>query len=217
MLKWLTLLQALVVAAMFGAAAVVWPYAPDSLPVHLGLNGEANRYGGKPDGLLAMPVVALGVFVLLQVLPRFDPLRHRYAEFATAYRVIGLAIEVFLALSYAVMLAVVLGARLNPTMVIAPMVGLLLIALGAVLDRVRPNWFVGIRTPWTMSSEYAWAQTHRAGRWVFMAMGALLVVAGLLQSTWLTYVAIAVCVLGTLGLVCYSYVLWRDDGRRRLA
>jgi uncharacterized membrane protein len=209
--RWLTLLQGLVVAGMFGAAGVVWRSAPETLPVHFGVSGEANRYGGKVEGLLAMPVLALGVLVLLKVLPRFDPRRERYAEFGTAYAVITLAIEVFFALSYAVLLALVLGVALNPTLVVAPLVGLLLIALGAVLDQVRPNSFIGIRTPWTLSSEHAWTATHRAGKWVFVALGVLLVLAGVLQTTWLVYLAIVACVVGMLGLVVYSYDVWRDD------
>lgn len=214
MARWLTLLQGMVVAAMFGAAALAWPYAPDSIPVHFGINGAANRYGGKPEGLLALPIVALGVLVLLKLLPRVDPRRERYSEFATAYAFATLAIEVFLALSYATLLALVLGVALNPAMVIVPLVGLLLIAIGAVLDQVRPNWFIGIRTPWTLSSERAWTGTHQAGRWVFIGMGALLVIAGLIQTGWLMYLAITACGLGTLGLVLYSYLLWRADNRR---
>jgi uncharacterized membrane protein len=214
MTRWLTLLQGLVVAAMFAAAALAWPYAPDSIPVHFGINGEANRYGGKPEGLLAMPLVALGVLILFKVLPRLDPLRERYAEFATPYGIATLAILVFLALAYATVLAAALGVALNPATVIVPLVGLLLMVVGSVLDRVRPNWFIGIRTPWTMSSERAWIATHRAGKWIFIGMGAVLVVAGLLQTAWLLYLAIVACILGTLGLVAYSYVVWRDDRRR---
>lgn len=115
--------------------------------------------------------MTLGVVLLLNALPRIDPRRERYAEFATPIGLVVLAIEVFLALTYAVMLAIILGVSVNPTMVIVPLVGLLLIAIGAVLDRLRPNWFFGIRTPWTMSSDRAWTSTHRAGRWVFIVMG----------------------------------------------
>jgi len=202
------------VGLMFVGAAAVWPYAPDALPVHFGISGEANRYGGRVEGLLSLPVVALGVLLLLKLLPRFDPRRDRYAEFATAYGVATLAIQVFLALVYAVMLGIMLGAPINPTMVIVPLVGVLLVALGAILDHVKPNWLIGIRTPWTLSSEHAWTATHRAGKWVFMAMGALLVLAGIVQTPWLIYVGIMACIVGTLGLVAYSFVVWRGDQRR---
>jgi uncharacterized membrane protein len=217
MTRWLTALQWLIVGLMFVAAAAVWPSAPDAIPVHFGITGEANRYGGKVEGLLTMPVVALGVLVLLKLLPRLDPRRDRHADFAVPLAVITLAIEVFFALIYAVTLAVILGVPLNPTMVVVPLVGLLLVVIGAILDRVQPNWFIGIRTPWTLTSERAWTATHRAGKWVFMAMGAMLVLAGVVQTPWLIYVGISGCIVGTLGLVAYSFVVWRDDQHHRPA
>jgi immunity protein, SdpI family len=212
--RWLSALQWLVVGALFAAALVVWSRVPDSVPVHFGISGAADRYGGKPEGLLAVPVVALGVLVLGRLLPRVDPLRARYAEFATAYALSLLAIELCLGLTYATILAVMLGVPINPGTVIGPTVGVLLGVIGLVLDQVRPNWFFGIRTPWTLSSERSWTATHRAGRWVFLLMGALFVLAGLVQSLWLVYLAIATCLGGMLGLVIYSFLVWRSDPER---
>jgi uncharacterized membrane protein len=209
--RWLTVCQWLIVAAMFAAAALVWQITPDSIPVHFGLNGEPNRYGGKVEGLLALPLVALGVLLLLKFVPRIDPLQERHAEFATAYNVVILAIVAFLALVYAVILAAIFNVGMNITAALSILVGLLFVVIGVVIDRVSPNWFVGIRTPWTLSSERAWVATHHAGRPVFVGMGVALVLAGLIQTTWALYVAIAICVLGGLGLIAYSYVVWRQD------
>jgi uncharacterized membrane protein len=214
-MRWLTLLQWSVVCAMFVAAAIVWPLAPDSVPTQFGITGEATRYTGKVEGLLSLPILALGLLVLLKVLPRIDPNRERYAEFATPIGLVVLAIEVFLALLYATLLAFILGVSVDPVMLIVALVGLLLIGVGTVLDRLRPNWFFGIRTPWTLSSDRAWAATHRAGRWVFIIMGTALVVAGSIQRTWLIVGAIGVCVVGAVGLVAYSFTVWRDDPDRR--
>jgi uncharacterized membrane protein len=88
-------------------------------------------------------------------------------------------------------------------------VGALFVAVGGLLGRVRPNWFVGIRTPWTLSSEAAWTGTHRAGRWVFILMGALLMACAVLRPDWAVWTMAVVGVTGMLGLVVYSYVLWR--------
>ncbi len=210
-MRWIVVLPWVIVAAMFVAAALVWPNAPDSVPVHFGIDGQPNRYGSRVEGLLVFPIVALSVLLLLTLIPRVDPLHARYAEFAGAYAFAILAIEVFMALAYAAMLASILGLAVNVGMVVLPLVGLLLIAIGAVLDQVQPNWFFGIRTPWTLSSERAWRATHRAGRWVFLAMGAGLIVAGVFQTQLVLYSAIALCVIGCLGLVAYSFFVWRDD------
>src|SRR5690242_6969948 len=106
--RWLTVCQWLIAAAMFVAAALVWPNVPDSVPVHFGLSGEPNRYAGKVEGLLLLPLIALAVVLLLKVLPRIDPRRSRFAEFVTAYNLAVLAIQVFLALLYAAILATIL-------------------------------------------------------------------------------------------------------------
>ena len=90
-------------------------------------------------------------------------------------------------------------------------VGLLFIVLGAVMGRLRPNWFAGIRTPWTLSSTRSWERTHRVGGWVFIGIGALTM--GLAPvGGELAIVAMMVAMLvGVVGLVVYSYVVWRDD------
>jgi immunity protein, SdpI family len=119
-----------------------------------------------------------------------------------------------LTLTYAETLVWMLGASINLTAVFVTLVGVLFAAIGAVLDRVRPNWFFGIRTPWTLSSERAWQATHRAGRWVFIGMGVLLVLAGLIQSTWALYAAFVVCGVAVLALIAYSFVVWRSDPDR---
>jgi uncharacterized membrane protein len=214
MTRWLTVAQWAIVVAMFVAGALAWPFAPDSLPVHWSLGGQANRYGGKVEGLFLLPAITLVVLVGVKLLPRIDPLKAHYAEFSRAYAVVALLIVAFLAAVYATTLAVAFGVPVNASRVVLPLLGVLLIGIGAVLNQVRPNWFVGIRTPWTLSSERSWTATHRVGRWVLIGMGAAWVLAGLLQTSWALDLALLLCLAGILGLVAYSFVAWRDDPER---
>ncbi|MBV9580052.1 MAG: SdpI family protein, partial [Chloroflexi bacterium] len=181
---------------------------------HWSLSGEANGYGGKLEGLFLLPVITLVLLVGLKLLPRIDPRGERYADFAAAYEILTLAIAAFMAAVYAVTLAIAFGAALNATRIILPLVGVLLVVVGAVLGQVQPNWFVGIRTPWTLSSEKSWSATHRMGRWVLIGLGAVLVVAGLVQTSWALVGALLLCVAGCVGLIAYSFVVWRDDPDR---
>jgi uncharacterized membrane protein len=125
-----------------------------------------------------------------------------------------LVIVAFFGAVYAIVLAHTFGAPVNVSRLIVPLVGVLLIAIGALLDQVRPNWFFGIRTPWTLSSERSWSATHHAGRWVFIGLGVAMVLAGVLQTGWAISLAVVLCIAGVLGLVAYSYVIWRDDPER---
>jgi uncharacterized membrane protein len=217
MLKWLSVVQWLLVGAMFVAAVVVWPVAPDTIAVHWSLTGRPDGYAAKSVGLFFVPVIALLVQAGLKLLPRIDPNRARYVEFASAYAIASVAIVAFLAAIQAVVLAIALGRTLNVGLIVAPLAGVLLMVLGAVMGEVKPNWFFGIRTPWTLSSERSWTATHRAGRWVLGAMGLAIALAGVLQTTWALYAALVLCLAGTLGLVVYSFIVWRDDPQRRYA
>ena len=191
MSKWLVAGQLGIVAVMFASAAVVWPVAPESIPVHWSLAGRVDRYVGKLEGLVLLPVVTLLLVLALRLLPRIDPQRRRYAEFAGAYAAAGLAVVAFLAGVHALVLAWALDLRVNVGVVLAALVGLLLSVLGSLLGQVRPNWFFGIRTPWTLSSERSWTATHRLGRWVLLVMGLAIGLAGLVQAPWAWYLVVA--------------------------
>jgi len=200
--------------AMFALAAITWPHAPDRIPVHWGLNGAVDRYGGKFEGLLLVPLIGLAIYLLFLVLPRLDPGRANYAQFAGAYTLLRFSILVVLALVDGVIHLWIRGVRPSMSTLIPGFVGAMFVAIGSVLGKIRPNWFVGIRTPWTLSSKLAWTKTHRVGGWVFMAAGLLLILAGALNSTAALIVAVALTGVGVLGTVVYSYVLWRGDPDR---
>ncbi len=115
--------------------------------------------------MLLLPPTALGLYLLLLLLPRIDPRRANYAQFRGAYLVLRVAILMFLVLIYGFVLLWTRGIRLD-VLVIPILAGGLLVVMG-VMGRVQPNWFVGIRTPWTLSSDLSWRETHRLGGWPF--------------------------------------------------
>jgi uncharacterized membrane protein len=201
-------------AAMFALAAVTWPNAPDKIPVHWGVNGEVNGYGGKFEGLLLLPLIALTLYLALLFLPRIDPGRANYVHFAGAYTVIRFAVLLVIALGYGVIHLWLRGHRAPVALLIPMFVGGLFVVMGSVMEKLRPNWFVGIRTPWTLSSKRAWTETHRVGGRVFMLVGVCLIVSGALRSTTAVIATIVIALVGMLGTVVYSYFVWRDDPDR---
>ena len=203
-------------AGMFALAALTWQQAPGRIPTHWGVNGEVNGYGGKFEGLLLIPLVSLAIYLLFLFIPRIDPARANYAQFAGAYNVFRFTIVLFLALMYGIIHLWIRGHR-TPIETIAPMlVGGLLVVMGRVMGRLRPNWFVGIRTPWTLSSRRAWTKTHRVAGWVFTVVGLLFILAGAFHSTRFLIITIALMGVGILGTIACSYFVWRDDPDRDL-
>jgi uncharacterized membrane protein len=208
------LLQLLPIAAMFLVAAVCWSHASDRIPVHWNWEGKVDRYGGKFEGLLLLPLVSLGLYLLLLVLPLFDPGKANYPTFAGAYNAIRLTVILFFSAIYAVGVLVSLGYHVNMTTVVGLAMGVLFIILGNVMGKIRPNWFVGVRTPWTLSSKLSWTKTHRLAGWLFIVMGLLAAAWGISQSGWMFVVMVAVDVACGIAIVIYSYLVYRKDPAR---
>jgi len=205
--------QIMLIAAMFVLGAISWPSAPDQVPVHWGFSGQPDRYGGKFEGLLLLPATMLFIYLLMLLLPYVDPRRANYARFRGAYLVMRVAILVFLALIYGFVLLWIGGIRVEPSVILA-LVGGLLVVLGISMRRISPTWFVGIRTPWTLSSELSWRKTHRLGGWIVALTGFAFMISGLTGSPMTFMVALIFLVAGILFLFVYSYFVWRADPER---
>lgn len=208
-------LSLILIVAMFAIAAAVWPTAPDRIPVHWGPDGQPDRYGGKVEGLFSIPLMAAGMYLLLIILPRVDPRREHYARFAGAYGIIRTTIVALLAAVYLLIVLWARGRPLDVSLAVPVLVGMLFMVLGNYMPKFRSNWFVGIRTPWTLSSEETWAKTHRLGGRVFVVMGTLLVAVGITRPAWGPWMVMAMTGAATALLWGYSYVIWKRDSAIR--
>jgi uncharacterized membrane protein len=208
------LLPTAILVGMFAAAAYSWSRVPDRIPTHWNAAGQADGFGGKFLGLLLMPIIATAINALMLVLPKFDPGRRNYENFRGAYLTIRLALLGFFTVLYGAAVYAAFGGKFNMTSVVMPAVGVMFLLLGNVMSKIRPNHFVGIRTPWTLSSKLSWNKTHRLGGWLFIAMGLACIAAGLAATQLLLPV-----ILGSvLGLFCillpYSYHVYKQDPDR---
>lgn len=207
--------QIAVLAAMFLAAAIRWPSVPDRIPIHWNAAGEVDGYGGRFVGLLLVPLISVAIYLLLRLLPRIDPARANYESFAGTYLLIRVVLLVYLAVVYLVVnLAVGDETSVPVGQLILGLVAVMYIVLGAVMGKIRPNWFVGIRTPWTLSSKLSWTRTHRLGGWVFIGCGLTTMIAAIFAGHLAVYLMLGVLLVGVVGLVVYSYVVWRNDPDR---
>jgi uncharacterized membrane protein len=197
------------------AALVALPWAPARIVTHWGLNGAPDGSMGRVSGLLLLPVVATLVSALLYVVPHIDPLRRNYAAFLGVYHAIQLGTALFLTVIELLLIAAALGWAVAVPRVSTVLVGLLFVGLGSVMGKLQPNWFVGIRTPWTLASPEVWIRTHRVGRWVMTGAGAAILLAGLLLPPADAKPVILVGALGLVGFSFgYSYWCWYQIQRR---
>jgi len=208
------LFQWIVLLGMFASVAFSWSQLPDRIPVHWNLADEVDRYGSKTEGLLMLPLITVAVYLLLLFLPRIDPGRANYDRFASVYAIIRSAVIAVLGAIHAVVLLMVSGKPVALGALMTIVVGILLIVLGSVMGKIRPNWFVGIRTPWTLSSKTSWVKTHRLGGWLSIGMGISLVAAGLIPSRSTMIGAGVLITTALIWMIVYSYFVWKDDPDR---
>jgi len=201
------------IATLFVLAALSWPAVPDRLPHHRRLLGHGFGHAGKVEFVLLPPLVALGLYLALRFVPRIDPGRRNYAQFAGAYIVFRLVTLALAAAADVVLLRAARGQPFHAPLLVLAVMGLILVIVGSVLGKVRPNWFVGIRTPWTLSSKRAWTQTHRLGGQLFVLLGLVFIAAAIAGPTAHAVLPLLVglSAASLLGLVVYSYLVWRAD------
>jgi uncharacterized membrane protein len=210
MRRWL---PAVLILATIVFSLAVYNRLPERMVMHWNADGEPDGYGSRMLGALLLPAVTLGIWGLLLAVPRLDPRAENIAKFRDTFDQLVLAVIGMMCCLHVAVIGSALGWPISVGRVVPVVIGILFLFLGTLLPRFRSNFFVGIRTPWTLSSETVWTRTHRVGGYLFGLIGVLLIAAGLIGSRrWLL-----VAIYGTLALavtiLVYSYVIWRGEQR----
>lgn len=203
----------LLLAASLAAGLILYPSLPPLVPSHWNIHGEVDRHSSRLWAALGLPAVTAALYALMLLTPLVDPRRSNYPRFAGAYRLIRLSLVAYLVGLHALLLLAATGRPVDVTAAVRVATSLLFVVLGNVLGQVRPNYFVGIRTPWTLASERVWVKTHRAAARAWVA-GGLVELAGAAAEP-VTGFAILLAALGgaTLFSVIYSYAAFRREER----
>ena len=209
MRKWF---PAIPIAGAFLLSAAVYSRLPDVMATHWGIDGTANGYSSRLVGAFVMPVMALAIWGFMRGLPYIDPRRANYAKFQGTYDLMVNAVVMLLALVHVVLIGHALGWPMPAVGRMAPvLVGTMTLVLGNVMPRARPNWWFGIRTPWTLSSDTVWTRTHRVGGYLMTAAGVVTLLAVFLPPR-ATFVVLMASIIGaSLGAAVYSYFAWREE------
>jgi uncharacterized membrane protein len=201
----------LLLAAFSVIGFAVWDLMPDQMASHWNANDQVDDTMSKFWGVFLVPIMAAGMFLLFLLLPNIDPLKANIAQFREAFNLFILLFMFFFGYVWALTLAWNLGYtgfRMSAAML--PAMGLLFMYIGYMLRKAKRNFFIGIRTPWTLSSDTVWDQTHRMGSVLFFISGALALVGALFGDNAIWFVMIPL-LSSTLFLVVYSYWLYRDE------
>ncbi len=194
------------------AGAVLWDQLPDQMASHWNAKDQVDGYMPKFWGVFLTPLVTLGMLGLFILLPNIDPLKANIAQFRNVFNVFVLFITVFMLYIHGLTLAWSLGYQnFKMSAAMLPFLGVLFIFVGYLLRQAKRNFFIGIRTPWTLSSDTVWDKTHQLGSILFMVSGALSIIGsffGGMVAFWMLFVPL---IGSTLILVIYSYLLYRNE------
>lgn len=203
------LLTAVIIFISFIIGIYFYPQMPDLIASHWGVNGEVNGYMPKILGLFLMPVISTFMFILFILLPKIDPLKENVVKFKSYYDGFILLLTGFLFYLHLVTIFWNLGYRFNMIQVLSPALAALFYYIGILLSHSKRNWFIGIRTPWTLSNDKVWDKTHLMGSKLFK-LAAIICILGIIFPESALWFVLALIITVSLYLFLYSYLVFKQ-------
>jgi uncharacterized membrane protein len=191
----------------------VWGQLPERVPIHFDMHGEANDWGSK-GMIFLMPAINVGIYFLLLFIPQIDPKKMNIEFFKANFYKIRVAVSLFGFVLSLLLVHLSLMTTPDPHMVkFIPIAALaLMTAIGNFMINLKPNWFIGVRTPWTLSSDHVWKQTHLVlGRLWFYGGLICILLAFTVPDTWLPIVILTYSLGSAIFAVAYSFILFKKE------
>jgi uncharacterized membrane protein len=185
-----------------------YPYLPDQMPMHWNIHGEVDGYWDKQYAAFFPPLLMIVLMALFIFMPRIDPKKENYKKFSGSYTIFITIMNVFFLLLQSMTISYGLGVNIDISLVVNLGIGLLFIVLGNYLPRIKHNYFIGVRTPWTLANEKTWRKTHQLSGKLFVMAGILLVaisfLPGIYKFTGMLVVVLSTVLIATIA----SYVFF---------
>ncbi len=194
-------------AATWLGSLIVYPNLPDQIPTHWNIEGEPDKYGQKEWAAFLTPMIMTGMLGLFGVLPWLSPKQFEIGTFQPTYRYLIVLISALFAYIHGLILFATIGGSIDVSRALIGGICLMTALMGNVLGKVRKNFYVGIRTPWTLASDRVWADTHRLGAWCFVGggiLGLILAIAG--WPGW----AMAPIIAAAIVPIIYSLIRYKE-------
>ncbi len=191
---------------------VLWERLPLRMASHWNAADQVDGYTSRFWGVFLMPLITLGMAVLFLVIPRIDPLRENIARFRETFNAFMVLLIVYLLYVHFLTLVYNLGFHFPMSRMMLPAMGILIYFAGELVRQAKRNWFIGIRTPWTLSDERVWAATHRMGSMLFKAAGVAIFLSAFFGAYGIWLMLGALLIAAFVPIV-YSY--WLFERLRR--
>lgn len=193
------------------AAAYFYRHFPDLVASHWNFKGEVDSYSSKTAGTLMVPGMLAALYLLFTFIPFLDPKVSRYSEFRSAYLQIRNAILLFMLMIYFALGAVNLGLKTDIGTIVPVLVGALFIFMGNLMGKIKSNWYVGLRNPWTLSDSDVWNKANRFSGKTFIISGILIAAEAFVPDNMKLAVFIAAIAIAVVGPTVYSFILYNRN------
>ena len=191
--------------------AYIWNQLPEQVPLHWNLQGEIDRYGNKAELILIPLLLPLLVYVIFLIIPVIDP-KNKLGKMGKKLYTLKFYLTAFMSiLALYIIYTAKAESLVNPNYLIL-LLGFLYAILGNYLKTIQPNYFIGIRTPWTLESESVWKKTHRLGGILFFVGGLIIILSSFIFGPQVNLIVfISITVIISLYTVIYSYASFKNS------
>lgn len=196
------------IVLVFALAFYIYPTMPEKMPTHWNAAGEIDGYGSRFTGVFLFPIITVFVYMLFLIIPNIAVYKESVASFKKYLEGFKLIMVLFFVSMYVATLLPLFGFKLNMTNFIVPVMAILFYYIGHIMPFIKKNYFMGIRTPWTLSSDEVWDKTHKLGGKTFK-ISAFLFLLILINSEIMFWMIMAIVLLDVIVLFAYSYYIWK--------
>jgi len=202
------IISLLIIMISFIIGIYFYSLLPDKVASHWNAKGEVDGYMSKFGGLFLMPIISLVLLLLFIIIPKIDPLKHNIEKFRKYFD--GFIVLMMLFLFYLYILTILwnIGVRFNFVHLLVPIFSIFFYYCGILIQKAQRNWFIGIRTPWTLSNEQVWNKTHKIGGILFKIAGIISLI-GILLPEYALFFVICPVIIASLFPVIYSYFAYQ--------
>lgn len=204
------IISLIIILLSFIIGIYFYPQMPEKVASHWNEQGQVDGYMTKFWGLFLMPFISSGLFLFFILIPKIDPLKANIEKFRKYYDTFIMSIILFLFYLYLLTILWNTGTRFDMVRLLTPALGILFYYCGILIQNTKRNWFIGIRTPWTLSSERVWEKTHDIGGKLFKVAGIIAFFGVLFRNYSLFFVLVPI-ILVTIYTVVYSYLEYQKE------
>ena len=213
-MRTLQLISIILIIILFIVDIYFYTVLPSTIVTHWNYQGQADGSMSKLLGLFLLPVITLVLFLLFLAIPRIDPLKKNIKEFLSYYEFFILLFIIFMFYINILTILWNLGYASNKNLTIVPALGLFFIFIGFILRKVKRNFFIVIRTPWTLSSEVVWDKTHKLGSKLIILSGIITLI-GIFFQNYMLWFILTPIIVSAIILLIYSYLEFRKEEKKK--